>query len=109
MVALILLAAYGLYVASLVPGLLVAPVSPVLPVAYIAQAALACAAAAGVAMRRGWAANLILVLGAVVAATWLIEAFALGIVAYLRAIGIAALAVILAIVAYGSACRQVPA
>src|SRR5436190_5336528 len=109
MVVVILLAAYGLYVASFVPGMLVAPASPVLPAAYITQAILAFAAAAGVGTRRGWAANLILVLGAVVAATWLIEAFALGIVAYLYAIGIAVLAIVLAIIAYAYACRQVPA
>ena len=106
---MILLAAYGLYVASLAFGMLVAPASLVLLVAYITQAILAFAAAAGVGMRRRRAPNLILVLGAVVAATWLIEAFALGIVAYLYAIGIAVLAVVVAIVTYAYACRQVPA
>src|SRR5437588_12802416 len=109
-VVVILLAAYGLYVGSFVPAMLVAPASLVLPVAYIAQTILAFVAAAGVWFRRSWAGNVMLVLGAVVAATWLVEAFALGIVAYLYAIGIAVLAIVLAIAGYTYIGRQrVPA
>jgi hypothetical protein len=97
MVIVILLAAYGFYVGSLAAGMLVAPVSPVLFVAYTAQTILAFVAAVGVWRHRSWAANVVLVLGALVAATWMIEAFALRIVAYLYAIGIAVLAIVLAI------------
>jgi len=106
MVVIVLLAAYGVYVGSFVPGMLVAPVSPVLPVAYVVQTILAFTAVAGVWLRRPWAANVIVALGAVVAATWLIEAFALGIVAYLHAIGIAVLALVLAMAGYSYVCRK---
>ena len=41
MVVIVLLAAYGVYVGSFVPGMLVAPVAPVLPAAYIVQTILA--------------------------------------------------------------------
>ena len=105
-VVAILLAAYGVYAGSFVPGMLVAPSSAVLPVAYIVQTALAFAAAVGVWLGRSWAANVILALGAVVAATWLIEAFALGLVAYLYAIGIAVVALVLATVGYAFVCRR---
>ena len=106
MVVIVLLAAYGVYVGSFVPGMLVAPVAPVLPVAYVVQTILAFIAVAGAWLRRPWAANVIVALGAVVAATWLIEAFALGIVAYLHAIGIAILALVLAIAGYAYVCRK---
>jgi hypothetical protein len=105
-VVAILLAAYGVYAGSFVLGMLVAPSSPVLPVAYIIQTILALVAAAGVWLGRSWAANVILALGVVVAATWLIEAFALGIVAYLYAIAIAVVALVLAAVGYAYVCRQ---
>lgn len=106
----ILLAAYGLYAGSFVPAMLVAPSSPVLPVAYIIQTILALVAAVGVWLGRSWAANVILALGAIVAATWLIQAFALGIVAYLYAIAIAVLALVVATVGYAYVCRRhVPA
>jgi hypothetical protein len=95
LVIALLLAAYGLYIGSFIPAMLIAPV-PVLLVAYLLQAVAAFAAAYGVGMRRAWATTAIIVLGASVAATWLIEAFALGIVAYLHALAVAVLAVVLA-------------
>src|SRR5438128_8357063 len=98
MVLVVLLAAYALYVGSFVPAMLVGPVAPVLLVAYVLQAVLAFAAAVGIGLRRSWASTVLLVLGATVAATWLVEAFALGIVAYLHAIAIAVLAVVLAMI-----------
>jgi hypothetical protein len=106
MVVVVLLAAYGLYVGSFLPAMLAAPIAPVLPVAYLLQTILAFAAAVGIWQRRSWAPTLILVLGTVVAATWLVEAFALGIVAYLRAVGVAVLAVIAAVAGYSYVCRR---
>ena len=95
MVLVILLAAYGLYIGSFIPAMLIAPV-PVLLLAYVLQALAAFAAAYAVWMHRSWATTAIIVLGASVAATWLIEGFALGLVAYLHALAVAVLAVVLA-------------
>jgi hypothetical protein len=109
-VVAILLAAYAVYTGSFLPAMLAGPASPVLLVAYILQTILALAAAVGVWLGRAWAANAILALGAVVAVTWLVEAFALGIVAYLYAIGIAVVALVLAVAGYSYVCRRhVPA
>ena len=95
MVLVILLAAYGLYIGSFIPAMLIAPV-PVLLIAYVLQAVAAFTAAYAVWMHRAWATTAIIVLGASVAASWLIEGFALGLVAYLHALAAAVLAVVLA-------------
>lgn len=88
------LAVYGLYAASYVPGMLVGPPVPVLLVAFVVQAVFALAAAFGVWRRQGWAAGAVVLLGVSIAATCLIEAFVFGIVAYLRALIVAAIALI---------------
>jgi hypothetical protein len=85
---------YGLYAASFVPGLVVAPSVPILLIGALAKAALACAAAFGVWTGRPWAPAAIVLAGVVIAALWLIEAFVLGIVAYLYALGAAVLAIV---------------
>ena len=88
------LAAYSLYAASFVPAMLVAPVAPVLLAGFLLQAVCALAAAIGVWRRLRWAALAVVLLGASIAATWLVEAFVLGIVAYLRALAVAVVAIV---------------
>jgi len=90
---------YGLYAASFVPGLVVAPAVPILLMGTLAKAALACAAALGVWTGRPWAPTAIVLTGVVIAALWLFEGFVLGIVAYLYALGAAVLAVLVTFVA----------
>ena len=91
------LAVYGLYAASYVPGMLVGPPVPVLLVAFVLQAVCALAAAFGVWRGRGWAAGVVVLLGVCIAATWLVEAFVFGIVAYLRALLVAVIALVVTV------------
>jgi len=88
------LAVYGLYSASYVPGLLVGTPVPILLVGVVLQAIFAFAAAFGVWRDRSWAAGVLVLLGVTIAATWLVEAFVFGLVAYLPALAVATLAVI---------------
>jgi hypothetical protein len=96
------LAGYGLYRALYVPAMLVGAPVPLLLAGFIVQAVLGIVA--GVAVWRGArsAALLVVLLGASIAATALLEAFAFGILAYLRALleAVAAIAVALLIAAY---------
>src|SRR5258706_1626918 len=94
----VLLAAYGFYGGSFVPAMLVVPAAPVLLVGYVLQTIAAFVAATGVWMKRPWATTALVVLGAFVSATWLVEGFALGIVAYFDALAVAVLAMVLCIV-----------
>src|SRR5712691_4418776 len=94
----VLLAAYGFYVGSFVPAMLVVPAAPVLLIAYVLQTVAAFVAAAGVWMKRRWATTALVVLGASISATWLIEGFALGIVAYFDALAVAVLAMVLCVI-----------
>jgi hypothetical protein len=102
------LAVYGLYAGSFVPGMLVGPPVPALLFAFVLQAACALAAAIGVWRGDRWAAGAAVLLGISIAATWLFEGFVLGIVAYLKAVLIAAIAaaVTLGIATYVSRQRS---
>jgi hypothetical protein len=82
----LLLAGYGLYKAAYLPALLVDPFSPLVLVCFVLQVALAIAAAVGVWRDAGWSGRAVVLLGVVIAATWLIDGFVLGIVAYLEAL-----------------------
>src|SRR5438105_4114304 len=93
------LAGYGVYAASFLPGLMIGPPVFLLLGGFLIQAILAFLAAVGVWSGRGWAARSIVGLGAAIAVTWLIEGFALGLVASLYALGVALLAVIVCVVA----------
>lgn len=97
LVIAVALAGYGVYAASYVLPLLVGPPAPALLVAFVLQAVCALAAAFGVWRHQRWAAGVVVLLGVSVAATWLFEAFILGIVAYLRALLVAAFALVLAL------------
>lgn len=96
------LAGYGTYRALFIPPMLVGrPALPLL-IGFLLQAVFGIVA--GVAVWRGapWAPLAIVLLGASVAATALIEGFVLGIVAYLRALleAVVAIVVTLLIAAY---------
>jgi|SRR5579864_313964 len=86
------LAVYGVYIASYVPGMLVGPSVPLLLIGLVLQAACALAAAFGVWRGARWTAGAVMLFGASVAGTWLLEAFVLGIVAYLHAVLVAGIA-----------------
>jgi hypothetical protein len=88
------LAGYGIYAASYVPAMLVGTSVPALLIGFVLQAACALAAALGVWRGDRWAAGAVILLGVSVAATWLYEGFILGIVAYLRAVANAAIALL---------------
>jgi hypothetical protein len=91
------LAGYGVYIAGYVPALLVGTTTPLLLIGFLLQAVCALVAAIGVWRGDRWAAGAVVLLGIVVAATWLVEAFVLGIVAYLRALLIALFAIVAAV------------
>lgn len=92
------LAGYGLYIAAFVPAMLIGPPVPLLLIGFVLQAVFGIAAAFGVWRRRPWAAAATVLLGIFVAATWLVEGFVLGIVAYLHALLVAILAIVVALI-----------
>lgn len=104
----VLLAGYGLYIAGYVPAMLLGPPVPLLLIGFVLQAVCAFAAAFGVWRHQPWAAGVVVLLGVSVAATWLIEAFVLGIVAYLYALLIAVIAIIIALMIAAFLRREGP-
>ena len=110
LVIAVLLLVYGVYQALYVITMLPDPMSPLLLLAFTLQAVLAIAAAAGVWRRLGWAAAALLLLGASIAATALIEAFVLGILGWLYAllIAIAAVGIALLLGAYVNRSAPLP-
>jgi len=93
----IALAAYGVHRALYAIAMLLAPASPPLLLAFALQAGLAILAAVGVWRQQRWAASALLLLGASIAATALVEAFVLGILAWLYALLIAIAAIVIAL------------
>jgi hypothetical protein len=91
------LAAYGVYRASFVFAMVVAPGSLVLLVAFALEMVLALAAAVGVWRRQPWAPTALVLLGASIAATALLEGFVLGVIGWLYALLIALAAVVVAL------------
>lgn len=100
----IALGVYGVYHAIYAIAMLPVPASLLLLLGFALQAALAIAAAVGVWREQPWAAMALLLLGASIAVTALIEAFVLGIIGWLYAllIAIAAIAIALLLAAYVS-------
>jgi hypothetical protein len=92
----LVLAAYGVWTALYIPAMLVGPITPLLLICFIAQALFAILAAIGVWSDRHWAAAAIIALGASIAATQLVEIL-LGIVPLLRAVLLAVLAIVAAL------------
>jgi|SRR4029453_3229471 hypothetical protein len=92
----LVLAGYGIWTALYLPGLLIGPVSVLLLICFIAQAVFAIVAAVGVWGDQRWAWAPVILLGASIAATQLVEIL-LGIVPFLRAVLLAVLAIVAAI------------
>ena len=92
------LAGYGLYIGSYVPGMLVGQSALLLLICFVLQTVFALAAALGVWRGQSWASGVVVALGVAVAATSLVEAFVLGIVAYLHALLVAVLAMVVVVI-----------
>lgn len=101
------LAAYGVYTALYVPAMLVGPSMPLLLICFIVQVVCALAAGIGIWRRRGWAGTAVLLLGAAITATQIIEVL-LGILPYLRAVLVSVLAIIAALVVAAYVNRAQP-
>ena len=104
----IALAAYGVYHALTAIAMLPGPASLLLLIAFVLQAVLAILAAVGVWRQRHWAAAALLLLGVSIAATALIEAFVLGIIAWLYALLIAIAAIVIALLLGAYLNRSAP-
>ena len=91
------LVAYGVYHALYAIAMLPAPGSLLFFLGFALQAVLAILAAIGVWRRQRWAAVALLLLGASIAATALVEAFVLGIIGWLYALLIAIGAIVIAL------------
>jgi hypothetical protein len=100
------LAGYGVYIAAYVPAMLLGRPVPLLLIGFVLQVLCALAAAFGVWRGLPWAAGAVMLLGVSIAATWLIEGFVLGIVAYLHALLVAVLAIAVALVIAAYVNRQ---
>ncbi len=92
------LAGYGVYIAGYVPAMVVGRPVPLLLIAFVLQSVCALVAAVGVWRRQPWAAGVVMLLGVIIAVTWLMEGFLLGIVAYLHALLVAVLAIVIAVI-----------
>ena len=101
------LAVYGVYAASFLPAMLVGASVPVLVIGFVLQAVCALAAAFGVWRGGRWAAGAVVLLGICVAATWLFEGFILGIIAYLRALLVAVIALVITFIIAAYLNREV--
>lgn len=89
---------YGVYRALYLPAMLVGPTDPLLLVGFLLQAVLGILAGVAVWLRTRPAPLLVVLLGVAIAATALIEAFVLGIVAYLYALLVAVVAIVTTLV-----------
>ncbi len=97
LVIAVALLGFGIYADSYVPALLVEPPELLLLIGFILQAVCALAAAIGVWRDARWAAGAVVLLGICVAGTSLCEAFILGIVAYMHALLVSIVALVIAI------------
>ena len=91
------LGVYGVYHALYAIAMLPGPTSLLLFLGFALQAVLAILAALGVWRRQPWATAALLLLGASIAATALVEAFVLGIIGWLYALLIAIGAIVIAL------------
>ena len=106
LVIAVALAGYGVYAASYLPALLVGSQVPALLIGFLLQTVCALAAALGVWRGQRWAAVAMVVLGVCIAGTWLFAGFVLGIVAYLHALLIAAIALVVTLILAAYVNRQ---
>ena len=96
------LVGYGIYRGLYIPAMLSGPSVPLLLIGFLLQAVFGIVAGIGVAIGAPWSPLAIVLLGASAAAIVLVEAFVLGIVAYLRALleAVAAIMVAVLLAAY---------
>ena len=94
----IVLGGYGIYRALYLPAMLVGPTDPLLLVGFLLQAVLGILAGVAVWLGTRPAPLLVVLLGVAIAATALIEAFVLGIVAYLYDLMVAVVAIVATLV-----------
>ncbi len=93
------LAAYGIYIGLYIPPMLVGRPPTAILFAFVLQAVAALMGAVGVWTRKAWAPLALVVLGAAIAATSLIEGFFLGIISYNRAVAVAVIGLVVTILA----------
>jgi hypothetical protein len=91
------LAGYGIYMGLYIPPMLVGTPPASMLFAFLLQTVAALIGAFGVWTRRSWAPLAIVLLGAAIAATSLIEGFFLGIISYNHAVGVAVLGLVVTI------------
>ena len=91
------LVGYGIYRGLYIPAMLIGPSVPLLLIGFLFQAVFGIVAGLGVAIGARWSPLAIILLGVSAAATVLVEAFVLGIMAYLRALLEAVVAIIVAV------------
>ena len=91
------LAVYGVYIGSYIPPMLVGSPPVGILVGFVVQAISAIVAAVGVWQHRSWAAMVILILGAAIVVTAVIEGFVLGIVSFNHAVAVAVVGALLSI------------
>ena len=92
----VILVVYGLYIASYIPPLLAAAApAPVLLACFLVQACAAFVAAVGVWTTRVWGPGAVMLLGVVIAATEIMEAFVLGVIPFDHALLVAVVALAL--------------
>jgi len=92
----IALAVFGIYRALYVPGMLIGPSVPLLLIGFLLQAVFGIVAGVGVWRGASWAPLAIVLLGASVAVTALFEVL-LGVIAYLRALLDAVVAIVVTV------------
>jgi hypothetical protein len=97
------LVGYGIYRALYVPPLLIGPPAPLLVIGFLVQAVAGIIAGVGVWRGAPWASVAIIVLFLSIAFTAFVEAFVLGIKAYLRALLEVVVAAIVAVLLTRSA------
>ena len=100
------LAVYGIYIGLYIPPMLVGKPPMGILVGFLVQAVAALMGAVGVWARRSWAPLAIIVLGAAIAATALMEGFFLGIISYNHAVVVAVVGLVVTILAAGYVNRH---
>ena len=98
-VIVLALVVYGLYIGSYIPPMLVGAPPIAILVGFVVQAVAAIASAVGVWQQRSWAAGALIVLGAAIAVTEIIEGFVMGLISYNHALAVALLGLALTILA----------
>jgi hypothetical protein len=98
-VVVVALVVYGLYIGSYIPPMLVGSPPASILIGFLLQTIAALAGAIGVWLHRSWAPAAIVILGAAIAATAIVEGYVLGLVGYNHALAVAVLGLVVTIAA----------